>query len=181
MPVLRVRTAEIRVRRLGEGLVGEGVRAARREAHRVHRRPRPDRRPMRHRQVVALHEVLGEQFPIGLPDMILVQDRHIARNVVAADDVFEGSEELCQRFGLGIQSHIDPALPDFCADLWKTDVCMVEGRRTFHMWRPDQSPADIVGPLLAHGEHDDHVIGPISIELDGLALGGPGRDAGRVP
>ena len=69
-----------------------------------------------------------------------------ARHIVAADDVFEGGEELFERLSLGIQGHIDPALPDLRADLGKADVGAIENRRAFHMGSADQPPAEIIGP-----------------------------------
>ena len=71
--------------------------------HLVELRQSADGAGMADRQVVALHEVLGEDLPVGVPDETLVEPFGVVGEIEGADQVFDIGEMFGHRYGAGVQ------------------------------------------------------------------------------
>jgi hypothetical protein len=132
--------------RLGEGLQGEARGGLRGEDRVLGREPGPHRLAMGDREVIALHEILGQQLPIRIPDMIVLGNGQITRHVIGRDHRLQRGQEPRQALGGGIEGDIDPALPDLAADLRQMMLARIEAGGALHMGGGQELAVGVIGP-----------------------------------
>ena len=104
-------------------------------------------------KVITLHEILGQAFPIGIPDMILGEDRHIILHVVGQKFLRQIGQHVRHRFHIRIKADIDPAQIFLAADCGKLDVGFVETGCAVHIGSANELALKIVGPgMIGTGE-----------------------------
>ena len=105
--------------------------------------------------MVALHEVLGEDLPVRLPDMLFAEGLGVVGEAVAArDDLLHRPKQVLRRRNVGIQRDVDPAIPDIAAHMREAVVAPVEGRARVHPRGMAQAAVEAVGPGMV-GAGDD--------------------------
>ena len=96
--------------------------------------------------MIALHEVLGQDLPIRLPNVVLHHHRDVIRHAIAADHLFEGRELRAQVGRVGVQRGVDPALPDLAGQLGKAHLIGREIGAFLHEGRAQQAAVQVVSP-----------------------------------
>ena len=99
-------------------------------------------------QMIALHEILAQKLPVRIPEVILGHNRDVARHVVGSDDALQRLENRGDAFSLRIERHVNPALPDFRANLWQMMLPRRETWCPLHMRCADELAAGVVGPCM---------------------------------
>ena len=141
------------------GFLGDPVivehRASRRHLHLPDLRLVADGSAVELEEVVALHEILGEDLPVRFPDMLFAEGLGVVGEAVAArDDLLHRPKQLIRRRNVGIERDVDPAIPDIAAYAGEAVVALVEGRAFVHPRGMAQAAVEAVGPGMI-GAGDD--------------------------
>ena len=72
---------------------------------------------MADRQVVAFHEILGQNLPIGVPDVSFEKSFSVGTHVVVTDKLFNLGKLACYWTSLGVQRDKNPSEPFFASNL----------------------------------------------------------------
>src|SRR5438094_148078 len=87
-----------------------------------------------------------------IPEMVRRQDIHMGREYrrhdVGSDDALQRLENRGDAFSLRIERHVNPALPDFRANLWQMMLPRRETWCPLHMRCADELAAGVVGPCM---------------------------------
>ena len=105
-----------------------------------------DRLAVGHRKMVALHEILGQAFPVRVPDMLFGEDRAVMFLPVTLDYRCQRGQLDRHRRGITIQRQIDPALIDFAADTGEAQLVAVKAVCPLHMRRGGKPPVYAICP-----------------------------------
>src|SRR4029079_9332869 len=76
--------------------------------------------------VIALHEILIENLPVGLPGELLVYDGNICLDSIALDERMQRLDHLRKRHGLWIQRYVNPAIPDFGSNAMQANLVPIK-------------------------------------------------------
>ena len=133
---------------LGKSLPGEGIVHSRAKLGVADREPLANGFLVRDGKMIALHEVFGEQLPVGFPDVVLVRHRHVTRHVVARDFGMEFGKQLGDRGGVGVQRHINPALPNLGFEFRQAIVLFFEVRRDAHVASTQHLAGEVISPAV---------------------------------
>ena len=102
--------------------------------------------------MVAFHEILGQAFPVGVPDMILGEDCHIILHFVGQKFFRQLGKHIRHRRHVRIKADIDPA-QIFLSGPRKLDIRFVETAGTIHIGSANKLAVEIVGPgVIGTGE-----------------------------
>ena len=137
-------------RNLERAVLQDGViverRQARRAVHFIELREAADRARMAHRQVIALHEVLGEDFPVRVPEMGLAEGLGVRLHGEVVDETLNLGEMLGDGRQLRIERDHDPAEPLLAPYRRQPIVLGAEVAIELHGRRRPQRAVEIVRP-----------------------------------
>ena len=105
-----------------------------------------DSRAVADRQVVALHVVLGQDLPVGVPDMGFAEGLGVVLKAEIGDHFIQRRQPGEDCIGFGVQRDVDPAEPFFTTDRRQTKVFLAETVVALHSRRTAQCAVQIVGP-----------------------------------
>src|SRR5579862_3370674 len=99
-------------------------------------------------QVIALHEILDEALPVGVPDLLpAVEEVPLCLMIVS--DVRLGRRELRSEWlGRAVEIHENEALPDLGAKLRQLTAALLEVRSLGDEWRRKKLAVEPVGPRV---------------------------------
>ena len=140
---------------LQDGVEVEGG-TARRADHLVQLGEAADRRGMADRQVVALHEVLGEHLPVGVPDVVLVEGLDIVLHAEVGDERPGFGQAFGDGRGVAVERHEDPTEPFLAADGRQSVVLAAEVAVQRHRRRATQGAIEVVGPGVIGADDAAH-------------------------
>src|SRR5579862_7136429 len=99
-------------------------------------------------QMVALDEVLNDDLPVDVPDLIVVCERLVAVEPVSTCVVGEATELARQGACLSIQGCVNESFPDLDPDLGQAQGFLTEVRYLFHVRRGEKRSVAPVGPRV---------------------------------
>ena len=104
-------------------------------------------------EVVAFHKILSQAFPVGVPDMILFEDRHIILHVVRQKFFRQLGKHVRHRRHVRVKADINPAQIFLTSDRGKLDIRFVKTAGPVHIGSADKLAVEIVGPgVIGAGE-----------------------------
>ena len=98
------------------------------------------------RQVVALHEILGEDLPVGVPDVVFAECFRVAGEIQMGDHRLGFGEGFGRRRRVRIERHHDEAEPFLAAHGRQLHVGLAEALVAAHRRGAAQGAVEIVGP-----------------------------------
>ncbi len=101
---------------------------------------------MANRQVVALHEILGEHLPVRVPHMGLAEALDVVFHLVLGDHLFQRAQRRGDARTILVEGDVDPAEPFLAADRRQDVVVLAEAGGLGHERRPSQVAVEAIGP-----------------------------------
>ena len=141
----------------------------RRTDHVVQLREAADRAGMTDRQMIALHEILGQNLPIGVPNMGLAKRFDIGLHLEIVDEVLDLGELRRNWRRLGIERHHRPAEPGLAADLRQLVILLAETDVARHRRRPAQRPVEIIAPAMIGADDRAAIAGALQERRHAMA------------
>ncbi|MCY1221034.1 hypothetical protein D9M72_330750 [compost metagenome] len=156
MLVIGVRVANRQRRFLGDPVIVERL-MARRTLHLVELGVRPHGRPVQHGQVITFHEVLSQDLPVGVPDVLFLEGLDVVLHAVVGDEVFELAQVFGNRRQAVIEGHVHPALPYLATHAGQLVVALAEPALAMHLRRSAQFPLQVIAPRVVRTDDGAHI------------------------
>ncbi len=132
---------------LGEKLIGEGVMGAGRvKAGLVGVLVGAHSCTMRNRQVIAFHEILGETFPVGVPQMVFGKNGDVIFLPVIRHDRRQLGQRISDWHRRFTQRQINPSLINLAAYWPQSKRRFLKTIRPVHEGGADKPAVKIIGP-----------------------------------
>ena len=115
------------------------------------------RRAMQHRQVVAFHEVLGKDLPVGIPHVLFIEGFDVVGHAVCVDESAQFGELRMNGRRVLVERHVDPALPFLTTHGGQLVAFLAEARLPIHHRCPAQRAIERIIPRMVRAHDPAHI------------------------